>query len=43
MQEGLLTLDHCDNMDGSVAMEGWSALAVEGLYFNDFLHLNLVP
>ena len=30
---GWLTLDHCDDMDGSTAMEGGGALAAEGLYF----------
>ena len=30
---GGLTLSYCDDMDGSVAMEGWGALAGEGLYF----------
>jgi len=24
---------YCDDMDGSAAMEGWGALAAEGLYF----------
>ncbi len=33
MQGGRLTLDHCDNMEGSAAMEGGGALAAEGLYF----------
>ena len=30
---GWLTLSYCDDMVGSAAMEGWGALAGEGLYF----------
>jgi hypothetical protein len=36
MQGGRLTLDHCDDMDGSVAMDGGDGPCRRGsLFFND--------
>jgi len=43
VQGGGLTLSYCDDMVGSAAMEGWGALAAEGLYFYDFFTLKFSP
>ncbi len=43
MQGGLLTLAHCDNMDGSAAMDGGVPLPEMVSIFYDFFTLKFSP